>query len=54
MYSVDITEASIGSEPEPEPEQITNTNGGDSHNSGSKETIVGNGNNHELHNGVLH
>lgn len=54
MYSVDITEASIGSEPEPEPEQITNINWGDSHNSGSKETIVGNGNNHELHNGVLH
>lgn len=52
MYSVDITEASIGSEPEPE--QMTNINGGDSHNSGSKETIVGNGNNHELHNGVLH
>uniref|UniRef100_K1PNR4 Cysteinyl leukotriene receptor 1 n=1 Tax=Magallana gigas TaxID=29159 RepID=K1PNR4_MAGGI len=42
VYSVDITEASIGSEPEPEPEQITNINGGDSHNSGSKETIVGN------------
>lgn len=54
VYSVDITEASIGSEPEPEPEQITNINGGDSNNSGSKETIVGNGNNHELHNGVLH
>lgn len=52
VYSVDITEASIGSEPEPE--QMTNINGGDSHNSGSKETIVGNGNNHELHNGVLH
>lgn len=52
MYSVDITEASIGSEPEPE--QMTNINGGYSHNSGSEETIVGNGNNQELHNGVLH
>lgn len=52
MYSVDITEASIGSEPEPE--HMTNINGGGSHNSGSEETIVGNGNNHELHNGVLH
>lgn len=52
VYSVDITEASIGSEPEPE--QMTNINGGYSHNSGSEETIVCNGNNHELHNGVLH
>lgn len=52
VYSVDITEASIGSEPEPE--HMTNINGGGSHNSGSEETIVGNGNNHELHNGVLH
>lgn len=49
VYSVDVTEASFGSEPE----QMTHTNGGGSHNSGSVETIVGNGN-HELHNGVLH
>lgn len=52
VYSVDVTEASFGSEPEPE--QVTHTNGGGLYNSSSEETIVGNGNNHELHNGVLH
>lgn len=52
VYSVDVTEASFGSEPEPE--QVTHTNRGGSYNISSEETIVGNGNNHELHNGVLH
>lgn len=51
VYSVDVTEVSIGSEPEPE--QMTHINGGGSHNSGSEDTIISN-DNHELQNGVLH